>query len=403
MRAHIANGGARRRARTLSLALTLALLIPASAASAHHRDDHGNNPTPSPAPSTATTLVLYDTAGTWGWMGEKYAIASANLASHFGSWTAKPVAEYTAGEMASYTRRDLHRVDVRRADPELVPGRHPRRARQGRVARLEHLAALEPRRSRPFKTKYGWKDGYFNNDDIPTVTYKGSSFTRNVEQPFGDGLHLPGPEQGERAGYRRARPPATRSRGRSRSGNLTYVGEVPFSYMTETDRYLIFSDLLFDVLAPGTPERHRALVRLEDVGCDADPEELVDDRDYLDGKGIPFSFGVYPVYKNPLGRRQRRRSADASSSADRECRTCVDAIEYMIDSGGTMLMHGYTHQCRRLAANPYNGKSGDDFEFFTAHVDAEDYVRYDGPVPGDSYDWALGRLTLRPRSSSEQA
>ena len=62
-----------------------------------------------------------------------------------------------------------------------------------------------------------------------------------------------------------------------------------------------------------------------------------------------------------------------------------DAIEYMIDSGGTMIMHGYTHQCDCSMANPYNGRSGDDFEFFTAHVDANDYVRYDGPVPGDSH------------------
>ena len=54
-----------------------------------------------------------------------------------------------------------------------------------------------------------------------------------------------------------------------RSKNLTYVGEIPFPYTSETDRVLAFADLLFDLLAPATPERHRALVRLEDI----DPTE----------------------------------------------------------------------------------------------------------------------------------
>ena len=52
---------------------------------------------------TASTLVLYDTTGQWGWLGELYAIMSANLASHFGSWTAMPVASYQTGQLKQYT------------------------------------------------------------------------------------------------------------------------------------------------------------------------------------------------------------------------------------------------------------------------------------------------------------
>jgi hypothetical protein len=52
---------------------------------------------------TTSTLVLYDTTGQWGWLGELYAIMSANLASHFGSWTAMPVASYQAGQLKQYT------------------------------------------------------------------------------------------------------------------------------------------------------------------------------------------------------------------------------------------------------------------------------------------------------------
>jgi uncharacterized protein YdaL len=241
-----------------------------------------------------------------------------------------------------------------------------------------------------FKAKYGWLNGFFNNDDIPTVSYKGRSFTRNVEsRSVMDYSYLDTntanvlAEAHTSGGY--TFPWALSS------ANLTYVGEVPFSYMSEKDRYLIFADLLFDVLAPGTPERHRALVRLEDVGCDSDPDELRAITDYLRGAGVPFSFGVYPVYKNPLGI-DNGGVPETIALRDRECKDVVDTLKYMQNSGGTMIMHGYTHQWDGSMANPYNGKSGDDFEFFTAHVDADDYVRYDGPIPGDSFDWALGRV-----------
>jgi hypothetical protein len=52
---------------------------------------------------TTSTLVLYDTTGQWGWLGELYAIMPANLASHFGSWTAMPVASYKTGHLKQYT------------------------------------------------------------------------------------------------------------------------------------------------------------------------------------------------------------------------------------------------------------------------------------------------------------
>jgi len=399
MRVYIAKEGARRGARTLALALTLMLLLPASAF-AHHRDGHGggppgSTPTPTPTPtSTPTpsgkTLVLYDTSGNWGWMGEKYAIASANLASHFGGWTAKPVAEYTAGEMANYKAV----IYIGSTYDEPIPNSFldDTLADKGKVVWLGwNIWQLSSRAGGDaFKTKYGWLNGFFNNDDIPSVSYKGRNFTRNVaSRSVMDYSYLDTSKASVLAQARTSGGytfPWALS-----SSNLTYVGEVPFSYMTETDRYLIFSDLLFDVLAPETPERHRALVRLEDVGCDSDPEELRAIADYLSSAGVPFSFGVYPVYKDPLGI-DNEGVPTTIALRDKECKDVVETLKHMQRSGGTMIMHGYTHQWDGSTANPYNGKSGDDFEFFTAHVDAEDYVRYDGPVPGDSFDWALGRV-----------
>ena len=382
MRAYIATEGARRGARTLALAITLLLLLPASAFGAK------SSSTRATAAAGTGTLVLYDASGNWGWMGEKYAIASANLASHFGSWTAKPVAEYTANEMTNYAAV----IYVGSTYDEPIPTAFLDDTLAGKskvmwlgwnIWQLSNRAGADA-----FKAQYGWLNGYFNNDDIPTVTYKGKSFTRNVEsRSVMDYAYLDTSKANVLA-------EAHTSGGYTfpwaiGSGNLTYVGEVPFSYMSETDRYVIFADLLYGVLAPNTPERHRAMVRLEDVGCDSDPTDLRAAAEYLKSAGVPFSFGVYPVFKDPLEIKKKGREIKLSSG---DCKDVREAIKYMIESGGTMLMHGYTHQCDCSNANPYNGKSGDDFEFFTAHVDANDYVQYDGPVPGDSYSWAYDRI-----------
>ena len=57
----------------------------------------------APGGGTAKTLILYDTTGDYGWMGEVYATQTANLSSHFGSWTAEPVANYQAGDLGAFT------------------------------------------------------------------------------------------------------------------------------------------------------------------------------------------------------------------------------------------------------------------------------------------------------------
>src|SRR5687768_9308491 len=60
-------------------------------------------PGPTSMPSAATTLVLYDTTGPYGALGELYAVQAANLVAHFGAWKALPVARYTAGDAARHT------------------------------------------------------------------------------------------------------------------------------------------------------------------------------------------------------------------------------------------------------------------------------------------------------------
>lgn len=160
--------------------------------------------------------------------------------------------------------------------------------------------------------------------------------------------------------------------------------------MDHEDRYLALADMLFDLLAPETVEQHRALVRIEDVGPDADPQELIVIAQELSSRSVPFSVAVYPRYEDPHGA-YNNGVPESYDLADRP--DVVAALQFMQSQGGTLLMHGYTHQFADLI-NPYSGASADDFEFYTAHVDANDSVIYDGPVPGDSQVWAANRIAL---------
>src|SRR6185369_3069292 len=69
----------------------------------------------------------------------------------------------------------------------------------------------------------------------------------------------------------------------------------------------------------------------------------------------------------------------------------VTELKYMQSHGGTLIMHGYTHQYSNVP-NPYDAVSADDFEFYLAHIDSANNVVYDGPVKEDSTTWAAGRV-----------
>jgi uncharacterized protein YdaL len=175
-----------------------------------------------------------------------------------------------------------------------------------------------------------------------------------------------------------------------RGGNLTYIGENPMSYVTANDRYVAFCDLLFDTLAPATPTQHRALIRVEDVGPDADAQLLTAMGDYLASQQVPFGIASYAHYMDPTGYYNGGVAQDVTLG---QAPQVVSAVQHMISEGGVLVMHGYTHQYAAVA-NPYDGVSADDAEFYLAHVDpTTNYVIWDGPVAGDSQVWADGRIT----------
>lgn len=338
------------------------------------------------APQAGTSaLVLYDSTGPYAWLGEIYAVETANLAGHFGSVTRKKVTQYAAGDIAKYTAT----IYIGSTYDEPLPASFLADVRTATRPvlwvnnNIWQLTAADP----TFGTTYGWMWSGFDSRAVTGVTYKGTKLTRSPldnEPIMGSVVYD--------ATKAKVLATAVGANGTTmpwaiRSKSLTYVGEIPYSYISETDRYLVWSDLLFDALAPTTPERHRAMIRLEDIGPTTDPAQLRNIADYLYGKRIKFSMATYSWYRDPLG----AENGTPMSLLMAQAPQVVAAIKYAQARGGTLIQHGRTHQLDSIA-NPYDGVSGNDFEFYRAHVDAADAVIYDGPVAGDSTANAVARI-----------
>jgi uncharacterized protein YdaL len=78
------------------------------------------------------------------------------------------------------------------------------------------------------------------------------------------------------------------------SGNLVYIADSPFASTSSTDRYILFADMLHDILQEQHEESHSAIIRIEDVNPMEDPDRLRDVADILSARGIPFLVGVSP-------------------------------------------------------------------------------------------------------------
>jgi uncharacterized protein YdaL len=335
-------------------------------------------------PATGT-LVLYDETGPWGWLGELYAINVGALVSHFGTWTAKPASQYVAGELSAYAGAVYVGSTFDEPLPaamldDVLAGTRP-------VVWIDYnIWQLAARAPGGFGASYGFDPWYFDTSDFARVDYKGTSLTRY--EPNGAGVMLYSAlttakvlAQAVRTSDGASIPWAVRGK------NVTYIGENPMAYVTSNDRYLAFADLLFDAFAPETPERHRALVRIEDVNATTSPSALRSIADYLWSQKVPFGIATIPYYKDPLG----AVDGTPQSIPLKDAPAVVDAIKYMLTKGGTIVMHGYTHQYESTP-NPYNGVTADDFEFYASHIDAANYVVYDGPVALDSQAWAAQRI-----------
>jgi uncharacterized protein YdaL len=358
--------------------------------------------------TSPTCLVLYDTAGQWGYLGELYAMAVANLCGHFGQASTEPISAYESGQINKFTATiyigstyyDQTNDGIPISFYKDVPAStHPVLWIADNIWNFADYIGVST-----FDKKYGWDptSSFYTNSSnsvgkVTQVNYKSAALTRTVPPVDDGGIlrdHVLGgtfpPVTTLAQAVDTSTSPSTLFPWAIRSSNLTYLGENPFDYVTQSDRIIALEDLLFDALAPGTVTRHRAMVRLEDLNVTDDQTQLQAIALYLSNKHIPFGYNIIPFYKDPNGVYSNGvpQSIPLNSPS---AAAFVATIKYMNAHGGFEVDEGDTHQYSNVA-NPYNGVSGDDTEFFRGHVDATNNVIWDGPISGDSTAYALSRV-----------
>jgi len=339
------------------------------------------------APTGASTLVLYDTTDQWGWLGELYGMMMANLASHFGTWTVMPVVSYTQGLLNQYSAV----IYVGSTYGEPLPAAFLNDVVSTNVPviwiydNIWELTASYP----SFSSVYGWMWSGFDFSTVGEVDYKSQKLKRYAANAAGI-MNYATIGTGVTVLANAVRSDGSTFPWAIRSRNLTYIGENPLVYISEGDRYLIFCDLLFDTLAPNTATRHRATLRIEDINVVDDPTQLMSAATWLFSQGVPFGFQAIPLYLDPNGFYNNGTPVNAPL---RNFPAMIAAFKSMQLMGGTMMLHGWTHQYSNIA-NPYTAVSGDDTEFYRITQNPDLTLNYLGPVAEDtSIAWSANRLT----------
>ena len=344
-------------------------------------------------------LILFDSYGQWGWLGQIYAIFLYNLLGHFNlKVEIEPVEGYQQGELEQFsTIFYLGNVynnflpvsfldDVYNTERTVVWFRY----------NLWQLRDLYD-----FQSRYGFQFHYMvelNADPSPeypnpgfydTIYYKEEVFHKYYRYDPEDDTWAADPYFGltsitdpsistayvmaENSGDGTQAPYALKG------ANLWYIADIPFSYLHEEDRYIPFCDLLHDILGIDHPESHRAVIRLEDVDPELNPDWIYTITDALYERQVPFAIATIPVFKDPLA----YYYDEPVEYHLKDFPEMVAALHYAEEHGASIILHGYTHQYDSRP-NPYNGVSGDDFEFWDALNGS--------PLPEDSDQWVRGRL-----------
>lgn len=150
-----------------------------------------------------------------------------------------------------------------------------------------------------------------------------------------------------------------------RLSNLWYVS------CLDTQGVLFY--ILADVLHDFFEEYHdtsspKIYVRIEDVHAERSIENLYKIADYLQQENVPYMVALIPSFydfktKNIFDLKDNKRFADC--------------IKYMQDSGGSIVLHGYTHQIHK-------DMPGEGFEFWDGEKDQ--------PLPVDMKKWVDERI-----------
>jgi uncharacterized protein YdaL len=128
--------------------------------------------------------------------------------------------------------------------------------------------------------------------------------------------------------------------------NHYYFGE---DYLNFTPLFsVVLSNAFYDVFGIPHTDEHPSYIRLEDIHPMYDPKMLKAAGDYLISQHIPFMMAVIPVYRNP-------KTGQVIHYKD--VPELVSVIRYLQAHGGSVILHGYTHQYR-------TSETGEGFEFW---------------------------------------
>lgn len=165
----------------------------------------------------------------------------------------------------------------------------------------------------------------------------------------------------------------------TQNGQYWYVADVPFSYIHTSDRYLIFADILFDVLKeePRWKTKKPAFIRIEDVHPLIETQQINGYANYFSKRKVPFAISVIPVYQNIEKETKKLIRVESSQKPE-----WIKSMKIAQEKGASLIFHGYTHQLDSYP-NP-SGLSGWDYEFWD--------INKQTPVAQDSTKFILGRL-----------
>ena len=435
------------RVTVVACVVGVALLFPVSGYAGSPVPDRGRGPALSPwsepvavtdTGSQDAVLVLYDAAQPYAWLGELYATQLANLLGHFpvevkvlpvgayetgmveahratfyiGSVFENPLPEAFQADVQAATRpvcwlkynlwQIAWTVRLWRAPPPPSPAIVPRpvaravpaptvlgpSSRPVMVARPPAPVPQQQRVPDPrFEAQYGFRFAGLDQSGYTVVRYHGVDFDRHPLDPETGHIIVHDPERV--TVYADLRHPATGAQAPYviQSGSLWYVSDIPFTFTTETDRYLVFADLLHDIIGVDHHAPPRALVRLEDIDPVFPPDRLQAVTDYLEGAGVPFGLSVIPRYVDPQGVYNEGVAEEVHLSDA----PVLPLLQAVAGRGAPVFLHGFTHQYRNLL-NPITGVTGDDFEFFRVTLNPDLTLDYQGPVGEDSANWARARV-----------
>jgi len=342
------------------------------------------------AANANSVLILYDSTGQYGWIGEIHSKLLANLLGHFSCpFQIAPVEGYHAGNISQFKAAFYLGSVYNNPLPaaflqDALAGNKPLCWFKYNLWQLDDGSTLGTQ----FETKFGFRFDFIDATGFNTIRYKGESFFKNPLDPDVGRSTILNPSLASAPALAIEDVTSNSIPYAVCANNFWYFADAPFSYMSEEDRYLVFADLLHDILQMDHPHNQRALLRLEDISPTYRPELLRQAADYLADAGIPFTVSVIPVYTDPLGYYNDGIPEIATMSSVPQF---VETLKYMVAKGGQLVMHGYTHQYSNVP-NPFTAVSGDDYEFFRVTYDGQTNLVDYRPLPEDSRTWVQNRL-----------